>query len=274
MKTTRIIFTAMIIALCSCHSPKKLFKTEAEAFKSEVTQFVETFSAQDIAHLPAPVVRYIKHCGYVGALKPAYAEVFFEKSRIKLQPDRKWMKLKTHQFNFVAEPARLAYMKAVMMGVIPFEGRDKYSNGHGHMFGVIGGLVKVFDAKEPEIAQGAAIVLLAEALLIPAYALQDYIVWEPVDERTANARFVHKGVDVGGTFHFNESGEYIRFTSNDRPFMNPDGTYTKQPYTIEIRSYQQQGEQLIAKDVAAIWNLPQGDYEYWTGTISEIRWKP
>jgi hypothetical protein len=272
MKTTSLIFTTMIIALCSCHSPKKLFNAEAEAFKSDKTQSVDTISEEDLAHLPVSVVRYFKHCGYIGSVKPAYAEVFFEKSRIKLQPDRKWMKLKTHQFNFVAEPARIAYMKAVMMGIVPFEGRDKYSNGHGHMFGVIGRLIKVFDEKEPEIAQGAAIVLLAEALLIPNYALQDYITWEPVDENTANARFVHKGVDVGGTFHFNERGEYIRFTSNDRPYMNPDGTYTKLPYTIEIRSYRQQGEQLIAKDVAAIWNLPQGDFEYWTGTISGIRW--
>jgi hypothetical protein len=164
----------MTLALFSCHSPKKIFNAEVETFKSGVNQSVETILVQDIAHLPAPVVRYFKKCGYVGAVKPAYA-------------------------------------------------------------------------------------------------LQDYIIWEPVDERTANARFVHKGVDVGGTFHFNERGEYIRFTSNDRPFLNPDGTYTKQPYTIEIRSYQQQGEQLIAKDVAAIWNLPQGDYEYWTGSISKIR---
>jgi hypothetical protein len=274
MKTTNLILTTMIIALCSCHLPKKLFNREAEAFKSEIVQSIGTITEQDIAHLPSPVIRYFKHCGYVGAVKPAYAEVIFENSRIKLQPDRKWMKLKTHQINFVAEPARIAYMKAVLMGVIPFGGRDKYSNGHGHMFGVIGGLIKVFDEKEPEIAQGAAIVLLAEALLIPAYALQNYIIWEPVDEKTANARFVHKDVDVGGIFHFNESGEYIRFTSNDRPFHNPDCTYTKQPYTIEIRSYQQQGEQLIAKNISATWNLPQGDFEYWKGTISEIRWQP
>lgn len=251
-------------------SPKKVFKLEAEDFKASHVQLIGTITEQDIVRLPEPVIRYLKRCGFVGTKKSSFAEIQFSYSSIKMQSNKKWMKLKTHQYNFVGEPKRIAYMKAMIMGFIPFEGRDKYSNGNGHMLGVIGKMIKVFDEKQPEIAKGAAIVLLAEALLVPTYALQDYVIWEPVDALTAKARFVHKGVDIGGTFHFNEQGEYLRFTTNERPFSKPDGSFENFSYTIEIRSYQQQGGLLIAKEVAAIWNLPEGDFEYWLGTIKGI----
>ncbi len=270
IKTTLVV-TIMIPVLCSCNSPAKSYKKETKAYKSAHSQTNGTISKQDIAHLPEPLIHYFEHCNYVGSAKATYAEVIFEDSKIKLQPEKKWMKLKTQQYNFVTEPARIAYMKATMMGFIPFEGRDKYSEGQGHMLGVLGKLIKVFDEKEHEIAKGAALVLLAEALLIPSYALQDYISWEAVDSLTAKARFVHKGVDVGGTFHFNEKREYIRFTTNERPYSKSDGRFLYPPYTVEIRSYQKQGDILIAKEVAAIWNLPDGDFEYWSGTIKKIK---
>ena len=94
---------------------------------------------------------------------------------------------------------------------------------------------------------------------------------DAVDALTANARFIHNGMDVGGTFHFNEQGEYIRFTTHERPFSSPDGGYEQQDYTIEVLGYQKQGDIKIAREVSATWNLPDGDFEYWRGTIKEIR---
>jgi hypothetical protein len=269
MKYLSIIIVAMSI-FCSCHSPKKLFHNEVAEFKATLKLTIETYSELSIAHLPEPVQRYILQCGLIGITIANHAEVIWGESHIKMRPNQKWMRLETIQHNFVTEPSRLAYMRANMMGIIPFEGRDKYHNGNGHMFGTLGKMIKIFDEKDLEIAQGAAIVVLAEALLVPSFAIQPYIRWEPVDSLTAKARFIHKGIDVGGTFHFNQQGEYVRFTTDERPYMMPKGGYEPRPYTIEIRSYQQQGDIRIAKEVAAIWNLPEGDFEYWKGTIKMI----
>lgn len=257
--------------LCSCHSPKKLFHKEVVELMAVSSSASKIFTEESIAQLPEPVQRYFRQCGLVGTPMANHAEVIWSESHIKMKPNQKWMKLKTHQHNFVEEPSRLAYMRANMMGIVPFEGRDKYHDGQGHMFGTLGRMIKIFDEKDLEIAQGASIVLLAEVLLVPSYAIQSYIRWEAVDELTANARYIHKGIDVGGTFHFNEQGEYIRFTTKERPYSLPKGGYEKQPYTIEIRGYQQKGDIRIAKEVAAIWNLPEGDFEYWRGTIKEIK---
>lgn len=69
------------------------------------------------------------------------------------------------------DPARI-------LGVIPFEGRDIYRGGRGHMLGKILNLLKVVDAQDPEIAQSALVTLFAEAFLVPSYALQSYITWD------------------------------------------------------------------------------------------------
>ncbi len=257
--------------LISCHSPKKLYENEVEEFQSTVSQSSEVISPESISHLPEPVQRYFHYCGFVGTSLSYHAEIIWQNSHIRMKPGQKWMKLKTYQHNFVQEPSRLAYMRAHMLGFIPFEGRDRYHNGAGHMFGTLGRIIKIFDAKDEETAKGAAMVLLAEALLVPSYAIQPYIYWEAVDELTAKARLVHNGMDVGGIFHFNEQGEYIRFTTHERPFSSPNGGYEQQDYTIKVLGYQQQGDIKIAMEVSAIWNLPGSDFEYWKGTLKEIK---
>lgn len=270
MKYKLILFAMAFF--CSCISPKRLYINEVDQFKKEVNPSRSVFTNDDFAHLPVPVKRFFDVCGFIGKPKYEYVEIVWNSSEIMMRPNQRWLRLKTFQHNFVTEPSRLAYMRANMLGFIPFEGRDKYHNGNGHMYGLLGKIIKIFDAKDPEIAQGAAIVVLSESLLIPSFAIQPYIQWESVDDFTAKARFVHKGVDVGGTFHFNELGEYIRFTTNERPYSLPKGGYEIQPYTIEIRSYQPQGDTKVAREVSAIWNLPEGDFEYWRGVIKEFKY--
>jgi hypothetical protein len=265
------IYLTLATMLISCHSPKRVFLSEIAELQSSGSGETRQITRDNISHLPEPVQRYLYQCGFVGRPMANHAEITWKDSHIKMKPGQKWMRLKTFQHNFVDDPCRLAYMRANMLGFIPFEGRDKYHNGGGHMFGALGRMIKVFDAHDAETSSGAAIVVLAEALFIPLYAIQPYIHWEAVDDLTANARLVHKGIDVGGTFHFNDKGEYIRFTTSERPFSSPKGGYEQQPYTIEIRGYRQQGDIRVASEVAAIWNLPEGDFEYWKGTIREIK---
>lgn len=251
-------------------TPRNLYESEVEEFRAAAPETSSTFSETDIAHLPAPVQAYLRRCGYLGRRRHSITEVVWAKSEIRLSPERPWMALETFQHNFTSPPSRLAYMRAWMF-VVPFEGRDLYRSGRGHMFGTLGKLVRVFDEEEHEIALGAAVVVLAEALLVADGALQDGIVWEGVDSTTARAHFADGDVKVSGTFHFNEHGEYVRFESDDRPYKMPDGTYALVPYSIDILNYQDQDGLRIARDVRATWNLESGDYEYWRGTISSIR---
>lgn len=258
--------------LTSCTSVKRTYKNDLQAHFQPSDGTEKVLTKEDITHLPEPVQRYFECCGFIGKPVPMNAEVVWADSHIKMNPDKNWMKLKTYQFNCVEEPFRIAYMKARMFGVIPFDGRDIYFGGKGHMFGKVANLFTVFDEKEIEIAQSALIIILAEALLVPGYALADYIIWKPIDENSAKARLVHKGIDVSGIFYFNDKGELIRFETSDRYYMHAGKGNLLTPFSAEVGDYKKQGELRVPGSLMAVWHLEGGRYEYWKGTISEVKY--
>jgi len=262
----------VMITLFKWSAVKSRFKAELQTHFINIDREPAVLNEGDIAFFPDPVQRYFDYCGLLGKPKKMNAEVVWADSYIRLQPDKSWTKLRTIQYNTVEKPFRIAYMKAHMFGFIPFEGRDIYHNGSGSMFGKVANLITVFDVKDKEIGQSALIIILAEALLIPGYALQDYITWEAVDSHTAKAVIQHKGIEAGGTFHFNDEGAMIKFESNERYYRTHDGKNIKVPFTALVGDYKQQGDIRIPTSLKAIWHLPEGDYEYWKGTIEEVRY--
>ncbi len=272
MKQTLFITIIIAMLLTSCNSVKNTFEEDLTAYFQNFSGTEKILTKEDIIHLPEPVQRYFEHCGFIGKPVPINAEVVWADSYIRMKPDRDWMKLKTIQFNSVEDPFRIAYMKARMFGIIPFDGRDVYHNGKGHMFGKVANLFTVFDEKEPEIAQSALIIILAEALLIPGYALAEYISWEPMDAYSAKARLLHKGIDVSGIFYFNETGEMIRFETGDRYYMHPEKGNVLTAFSAEIGNYKKQGDLIIPGSLKAVWHLEEGRYEYWKGEIMEVKY--
>jgi hypothetical protein len=251
-------------------SPLHLFEAEVRNSISSCRPREGRYTAAALEGLPPPVRQFFRDNGWLGQQRESYAEIRWADSRIKLKPKGKWMSLCTRQYNFIYPPVRLAYMRAHLLGFIPFEGRDRYAEGQGHMLGVLGRLIRIFDEHNVETAEGAAIVLLAESLIIPGYALSPYLAWEAVDDRQAIARFRQGDIDVGGVFHFNEQGEYVRFTSTERPYKSPRAGFQHTPFSIDIGRYQIQDGLRYPSAVSATWHLPEGAYTYWEGQIQDL----
>jgi hypothetical protein len=266
---TALFFT--MIFIISCNSPKKIFEEEVERL-SETAEFTsEWITEEKIAHLPEPVQRYLRTAGFVGQPMSGVTEVLWTESRIKLGPGQSWTSLKTEQYNFVSSGSRLAYMNARMAWIIPFEGLDRYHNGRGRMLGTLARTLKVFDNQSREVTLGGAVIVLAESLLEPSSALQEYITWEPADRFTARATFNDGDISVSGTFIFNDEGEFIRFESNDRPFEVSSGVYELKPFSIDLGEYHESEGVKTAGHVKATWHLEEGDFTYWDGRIAGIR---
>jgi len=118
------------------------------------------------------------------------------------------LKINYVQYNFVTEPNRIAYIDSSMYG-IPFEGLDLYVDGAGSMKGVIAKLFTLFHQTGKTMDQSSQVTFLAESLLIPSAALQDYIFWEPIDDSQAKATMTYYGMAVSGVFKFNVQGEML-----------------------------------------------------------------
>lgn len=272
VNTTTILIILFMTINTSCKSVRKTYEKDIDIHFESYSEIQPALDSVMIQNLPQPVQNYLNICGFMGKEIPVNAEVIWSDSHIKMKPGGNWMKLKTLQYNSVKNPFRIAYMKAHILGIIPFEGRDMYYGGNGHMYGKIGKVITIFDEKEREIAQSALIIILAECLLVPGYALQNYIQWEEVDEYTAKATITHGGIEASGLFHFNEDYEFVLFETNDRYYMNPEKGNVLTPFSAEIGQYFQQGDLKIPGSLKAIWHLETGRYEYWKGTISEVRY--
>jgi hypothetical protein len=266
-----VICSAAATLLLGENTPmKKMFLFEVQ---TELDKFVvshEVFKKEAISNLPEPVQWYFKYCGYIGKEKMTNARIVWNDVNFKMRPDKPWIKIKYEQYNFVSEPARLAYIYSTMFGVVPFEGRDRYLNGKGNMLGKLLKKITLFDVSGTEMDVSVAVTYLSEALLVPACILQPYIKWEALGPNYAKASIDYKGVKAEGIFTFNDKGEFTKFETEDRYMDTGGGISEKHKWTAEASNYIEKNGIKIPSKLKAIWNLPDGDYEYFNGTITDI----
>lgn len=227
-------------------------------------------SAHQVASLPDPVQRYVKMAGFADRPLPKAGEVIWKESRIKFGPNKPWTSLKTLQFNATPSPVRMAYMTTKMFGVLPFEGRDLFADGQGHMLGKIAGVIPVFDDRSKEISRSGVVTVLAEIFLVPGYLTESYLTWEAIDAYSAKAKLTDHGLTGEGIFTFNDLGEVTTFVSHDRYYANPNGGNERQTWTAYCENYIEKDGVRFPSTVRAVWSLPEGEFEYWNGTIDRV----
>ena len=122
------------MALASYTTLQTVYRNEVEAelFRHPALPAAPITEA-DIAGLPAPVQRYFRASGFVGRPHTNNARITWREMLLKRSREADWLRLDCQQFNSVAEPTRIALMTSRIGGLIPFEGRDKYQQGHGDM---------------------------------------------------------------------------------------------------------------------------------------------
>lgn len=256
-------------------SLKNLF---LEEIRKEIVGFSEKntglITPDDLRDLPDPVRKYFIYCGYVNKEKMNNATIEWSDVYLRMAPDKKWLQIECYQFNSVSEPTRIVYMKSNIAGLISFEGRDKCQNGRGNMQIKLFKIFKIADATGFEMDNSALVTVLAEALFIPSYALQKYITWEPIDSLSARAILNYNDNKVSGIFYFNQTGEFIRFETNDR-YQSANGKhYKKIKWSATVSNYIEKGGVKYPTELKATWHDAAGDYNYFKGKITNIRLNP
>ena len=224
----------------------------------------------DHASLPEPVRRHLRLCGYEGRSLPVSGRVVWKESSIRFGPDKPWTGLVTQQFNSCVSPFRAAYMKTRMFGILPFEGLDLCIGGTGSMLGKLAGVINVLDVTGLEMDTSGLVTLLAEATMIPGMLLMPYISWGKAEGNMVDASMTLKGITVGGRFIFGEDGLFRSFESDDRYYANPKGGNELRPWKVECERYGETDGIKFQSVVTASWQLPEGRYEYWRGTIERV----
>jgi hypothetical protein len=189
--------------------------------------------------------------------------------RMNLKAD--FARVRSYQFNSVARPVRLVYLKTRIAGIIPVCGRDRYQDGAGHMW-IRMGFFPLADLRGEEMNRAALVTVLAETFIAPAFALKPCIRWTPLNDYSASATLTDGSTSVQGTFYFNEVGEFVRFETMDRSLAQKDGSMKRSRWVATLGDYSERNGVRVAGRMSALRETPGGLREYARMTIGDVRY--
>jgi len=230
-------------------------RIEIERLTAKAQPIQKTFSNLDVDHLPPPVQSYLRKSIKEGA--PFISRVHLKQSG-RMRFNQRWIPIEADQYYSVVPPG-YTWVARMKLGPAWVAARDRYSNGNGNMLINILSTFPLFDVKGPEMDHASLLRYLSELPWLPTAFLSDNITWKEIDDHSAEAAISDNGVSATGTFHFNVSDEIVGFTSPGR-FRNETGKIT--PWSGSWSNYQEFNGFRIPTEGNAVWNAPEGDFEY------------
>lgn len=219
--------------------------------------------------LPIALQHFLARSGI--SVKPVLnANIEWKNARLRFSEKSTWTAIECVQYNFLPDPIRLVYMKAKRFGLLSLEALDSFQHGTGQMLIKTLKLITLSDAKGYEMNKAALVTILAETMIIPAYALQSYIHWEEIDSKTLRATISFHGVKASGIFHLNDDFEMVKFETYDRYYTDPRGMYHQIQWTTEASNYVAKNGFSFPTSFKATWNKHEGDFEYFKGEVKSI----
>ncbi len=180
----------------------RMYRKEASELLSQPLNSVNSIITNEHLHsLPPVVQKWLRVSGVVGS-SPIQRVYLQQKGEMRNKPDGKWIPFTAEQYFTTDQPAFLWNTTIQPSSFLFINGRDKYEKGKGHMLIKTYGLFTVADSKGPKTDQGTLVRFLAETCWFPSAALNKYIQWEAIDERSAKATMDYEGVKASGIFTF------------------------------------------------------------------------
>jgi len=246
------------------------FRDQVEARLHPITD-AALVSSEDLRPLPSLVQRYLKYAGVVGKPKVQNFRAVF-RGTMRRSPEGGWMEITSEQYNFFGDAARLFYIRSALFG-IPFDGLHAYLGDSAIMQISVASMVRVVDAKGPEMTRGETVTMFNDmCLMAPATLIDRSIQWEGVDSSRVRATFTNKGVTITAILTVNDSGQLIDFVSPDRYYSTDGTTYTNYPWSTPVRGYKALGERNVPAEAEAVWDRPEGAYLYARFTLIAIEY--
>lgn len=267
-----IILIPVVLAFMSAQpsSFRNMYQAEVrKALKPSVDLPVVT--EEDLEPLPEPVQKYLRYTGAIGKPKVRNFRARFT-GTMKTKKDGNWLAIAAQQYDFFDDPARMFFIESSMYG-LPFDGLHLYIGENATMQIKVASLIQVVNAKGREMNQGETVTLFNDmCLLAPASLLGSSIQWETIDPLTVKAVFTNKGNTITAQLYFNDTGELINFSSEDR-YQSMDGmVYKKYKWTTPVKEYREYHGRRVAAYAEAVWHTPEGEFTYAKFDLAEIEY--
>lgn len=225
----------------------------------------------DLAHLPAPVQRYIRLTGFVGKDKVRNFRLVWDGA---LRSDAKalWMSATMQQENFFHNYSRDFYLTAFMKG-LPVSVWHSYHNRHATMQVKILSLLPVVDIAGGELTTTETVTLFNDmCLMAPGALIDKRITWRQVDAKQVEATFTNGEYRIRAVLKFNDNGELVDFVSDDRSYLTPENKLRRERWSTPVSDYRDFGGYRLASRGEAVWHLKEGSYAYGKFVLKKIEY--
>ncbi len=223
----------------------------------------------EITYLPEPVKKYIRYTGCID--KPIVKNFridFVGKIRDHAKPV--WMQLTSEQYNFIKTPTRLFYLDATMKG-LPVAGFHCFKNGKAYMDIRLLSIFKVEYQSGAVMDTSETVTFFNDmCVMAPGALIDKRIEWLEVVGNKVKVSFSNNGITISAWLYFNEKGEMVNFTSEDRSALGKNGETIKLKWSTPMRDYKTINGYKLASYAEAIYTYPEGDFTYATFELRDI----
>lgn len=223
----------------------------------------------DLAHLPAPVRRWIVRSGALGKPPVTMVHTVFD-ATLWSSPGSAGMSGLAHQVDVLDPPRRLYFMTTWMYG-LPVAVLHDYAPESAGMRVRAARLFDVVDLGGRDFARIESVTFLNDlSVFAPSALAGPGFAWTAVDDRSARVRYTVGPHTVTATLFFDEAGNLVNFASDDRADVSAGGEPQRMCWTTPLSGFREIGGRRVPGRGEAIWHRPDGPFTYGTFTIRDV----
>lgn len=226
-------------------------------------------TADRLAALPEPAVRYFTRAGVVGTAIPRLVRLS-QKGRIRSSLDAAWMTLEAEELYSTNPPALVwrAGMPGLALPIVL--GRDEYRGGEGSIVMKMLSLVPVADEHGDELRAAGLMRYLNEMMWFPAAYLGENITITPAAENSFGVSIADRGVTADATLFVDADGRVTNFLAE----RYNTSTRSIERWETPITAWSTMAGLELPAIGAADWKLPAGDLRYIELEITSVTYEP
>jgi hypothetical protein len=185
------------------------------------------------------------------------------------KPGGRAMRFTARQFFAVDRVAFSWQARFPVVGPVAIKVVDEYAAADGRLEVRLLGL-PVQRQHGPETVVGEALRYLAELPWVPyALAHNRELEWRELDERSVEVAAHVGAARLVVTVEFDAAGDVVRTSSRMRP-RKSGKTWVRTPWGGDFGEYRVLGGLRVPTAGEAYWDLPEGRYVYWRGTVTSL----
>lgn len=262
-----IILLIAVLSLGSQHFEAQFKKDVLTNLKRTNHISTELITEDDIQSLPQPVQKYLRYAGVINKPKVKNIKIVFNGEMREKRKD--WFQFRSVQYNFFDDPTRLFFMKAKMFGVtVP--GYHNYHSATASMDIRLFGLFAIVQVKGVEMNKAETVTVFNDmCIMAPATLIDQRILWEAIDSRSAKAIFTNGAQKISATLYFNAEGELVNFISDDRYAVSDMRRYR---FSTPMKDYKLFDGIKVPAYGEAVWHYPEGEFVYGKFSLRSIEY--